>query len=253
MRALVTGASHGLGRALTRHLLKAGYEVVAVDRDTDALDDLVVESRGACIPRMADLASDNSLARLMERISDQTFDLVILNAGINATGKFEEIPIPAYERLIGVNLIAPLSMASSLVGREQIDQGGKIVFIASLSHAVGYPGASVYAATKDAIASYARSVRKPFRRQGVGVLTVFPGPIRTAHAKKHAPMGADEAKRMAPEVLADKILAAAKGRAKVLYPGFSAQMAQMFGRMAPGMATRMMRRVIFDKLEGPEY
>jgi len=131
--------------------------------------------------------------------------------------------------------------------------GGKIVFVSSLSNAMGYPGASVYAATKDGIATYAESVRKPFRRKGVGVLTVFPGPIRTAHAEKHAPPGADASKRMAPQKLARMILKSAVRKDKALYPGFGAELASGFGKIAPNIATKIMRRVIFDKLNKPEY
>ncbi len=253
MKALVTGAAHGLGRALTEEILNSGHEVLAVDIATDALDDLQVSSRGACSVRFCDMANPESIERLISSIGGKEFDLVILNAGISATGKFEDIPSAAYAKLIEVNLTAPLIMASSLVRNNLMGKKSKLVFISSLSHVVGYPGASVYGATKDAVAIYAKSVRKPFKKSGVGVLTVFPGPIKTEQANKHAPKGANAEKRMLPEVLAKKILKAARGKTKELYPGGKAELARIFGWAAPNMATRMMRRAIFDKLDGPEY
>ena len=250
MRALITGAANGLGFALTRMLLDGGHEVVAVDIDTGPLEGLTARSRGACIPRLADLASENSVERLIKVLAGVRFDLVILNAGISATGPFEDVPVSAYERLVAVNLKAPITLASSLVRMGCVESRGKVVFVSSLSHAVGYPGAAVYAATKSGIAIYARGVRKPFAKKGIGVLTVFPGPIRTDHAERHAPAGAKAAKRMDPDRLAKIILKAARGRKRELYPGMTARVAKNFGSLAPDVATRMMRRAIFDKLEG---
>lgn len=253
MRALITGASHGLGLALTEELLDRGHEVLAVDIDTNPLDELAVKSRGACMVRLADLSNPGSVERFMLGLGDMKFDLVVLNAGISATGKFEEIPSAAYAKLLTVNLQTPLVMASTLVRQNNMAARGKIVFISSLSHVTGYPGASVYAASKDAIAAYANSVRKPFRKKGVGVLTVFPGPIRTEHAKRHAPKGAKAANRMLPEKLAVLILKAAAGKTRELYPGNTAALAKLLGRFAPVATTRMMRKKIFEKLEGPVY
>ncbi|MGI9354668.1 MAG: SDR family NAD(P)-dependent oxidoreductase [Rhizobiaceae bacterium] len=253
MRALVTGAANGLGLALTENLLEAGHEVVAADIDTAPLDEIVMRSRGECVARLADLASENSVKRLLDVLADERFDLVVLNAGISATGPFEDIPVKAYERLIAINLKAPITMACSLMRMATIEPKGKIVFISSLSHATGYPGAAVYAATKSGIALYAKGVRKPFAKRGVGVLTVFPGPIRTDHAERHAPEGARASKRMDPDKLARLILKAARGRAHELYPGTAASMAKTFSNLTPNLATRAMRKAIFDKLDKTTY
>jgi len=253
MKALVTGAAHGLGRAITDELLRQGYEVIAVDRDAEPLNDLAMTHREACTPRHIDLGLADSVKLLLTHLKGQKFDLVILNAGISATGKFEEIPTRAYDRLIAVNLNAPLYLASQLVGGDRMARKSKIVFISSLSHAVGYPGGAVYAATKDAIAAYARCVAKPFRKKRVRVLTVFPGPIDTEHAKKHAPENSDASKRMAPEKLAIMILKAAKRGSKIYYPGGRTYFAAVFGKLFPGLATRLMRRGLYDKMSGPTY
>ncbi len=253
MKALITGAAHGLGRALSEELLNNGHEVVAVDIETDSLDELAVRSRGACVVKMADMENIESISRLLHGLQGQSFDLVILNAGISATGRFEDIPSAAYGKLIAVNVTAPLILASSLVSGGLMAKKSKIVFLSSLSHALGYPGAAVYGASKDALAIYAKSVRKPFKKRGVGVLTVFPGPIRTAHAEKHSPKGSKSSKRMPPELLAKKILKAAKGKTTELYPGTAAELAKLLGWAAPNLATRMMRRTIFDKLDGTQY
>ena len=253
MKALVTGAANGLGRALTDQLLDAGYEVWAIDRDTDALDSLAIKSRGACKVILADLANPNSIQRLLLDVSKIKFDVVILNAGISATGRFEEIPGAAYEKLIAINLTAPLIIAAGLMRQENMALKSRMIFISSLSHAVGYPGASVYAATKDGLAIYAKSIRKPFKKRGVGITTVFPGPIRTEHAQRYSPKGSKANKRMLPEDMARLILKAARKGKSELYAGKGAGAAKFFGKLAPNMMSKMMRRVIFDKLDSNTY
>ena len=254
MRVLITGAANGLGRALTEELLRQGHQVVAADRETDSLENMPMAHRGSCTIRFVDLESADSIQRLLASFQgQQPFDQVFLNAGISATGKFEEIPVAAYEKLIAVNLFSPIYLASRLVGKELMGRNSRLVFISSLSHAMGYPGAAVYAATKDGLAAYARSVDKTFRKERVRVLTVFPGPINTSHAKKHAPEGSKASSRMAPQKMAKLILRAAKGKSKTYYPGTKAYMGALFGKMMPGLATRLMRRGIYDKLKGPVY
>ena len=82
-------------------------------------------------------------------------------------------------------------ICATLAARGALARGGHVVFISSLSHMTGYPGAASYAATKDAIAIYAKSIRRPFKRQlGVHVACAFPGPLRTGQAERHAPKGA---------------------------------------------------------------
>ena len=188
MRALITGAGNGVGLALTLALLDRGGSVVGIDRDGAALERLAQGYVDLFEGRLCDLGDLGAVDRLLGRL-DGPFDLVVLNAGVSATGNFARIPGEAYQRLVRINVSAPLLMAQRLVGKAKVSRGGTLVFVSSLSHVTGYPGASVYAATKDAVAVYARSVRKPFARRGVRVLTVFPGPVRTQHAERHAPSG----------------------------------------------------------------
>ena len=259
MKALVTGAAHGLGRAVASELLARNAEVVGVDVDMEGMDDLVARGRGAFTARRCDFAHADEVTALLLALKGKTFDLAILNAGINVTGRFEDIAREDHERVVAVNLRAPILLASGMVregmlgtpDRKGRRQTSRLVFVSSLSHATGYPGAAVYAATKDGLAVYAKSVTKDWKkRHGVRPLTVFPGPIRTAHAVRHSPQGAKASARQDPAQLAKVILAAAKGRKRELYPSFKAQMAAMAGSTLPFLTTRMMRRALYDKMDG---
>ncbi len=250
MRALITGAAQGLGRALTEKLLQEGYQVSGVDVDLAGLRALA--ENGPFCGLQADLADRAARANLVAGFSPhEPFDLVVLNAGISATGNFEELPCSAYEKLLCLNVETPMVMASKMMADGLIAKTGTMVFISSLSHATGYPGASVYAASKDAVAIYAKSIARV--KNDVHVLTVFPGPIRTAHAERHAPKNADASKRMLPEKLAAHILNAVQRRSHVLYPGVLAKLAHLSGAILPGTMSGLMRRLIYENLDEAQY
>ena len=238
-RALVTGSAAGLGRALVETLLGDGWQVCGVDRDEAERTERYVHYR-------ADLSDPDAVDDLLNRI-DGRFDLVVLNAGISATGRFEVIPAEVHARLLAVNAEAPLVLADGLMGKGQLDPSSRIVIIASLSVDVGYPGAASYAASKDALAGYARSIRR--RKGSPSVTLVLPGPIRTEHAARHAPANSSDASRMPPELLARQIVRVARRGARTLRPGVAASAAGLLGRLAPGLTARAMRRALFEKLD----
>jgi short-subunit dehydrogenase len=249
MRALVTGAAAGLGRALTDQLLASGHEVVAVDLDGETLDRLALESRSALISRPLDLANGRAIESFLIRHKADTFDLVILNAGVSAAGRFEDIPLERHLAVTDINLKAPIKLASALVGAGVMAERSSLIFISSLSHVTGYPGASVYAASKDGLAVYADSVRKPWKKKGIRVTTIFPGPIRTDHAARYAPAGASAKRRMAPEKLASIILKAARKGPAELFPGGRA--ARFAAKIAPRAVLRGLRKALLDKMDEP--
>ncbi len=253
-RALVTGAANGLGKSLTLHLSKIGYEVVAVDFDEPGLFRLHHDSLDTIIGIPADLGDRKQLnENTMRILARGPFDIAFMVAGISATGRFEKIPDVTHTMVLTVNTMAPLVLANRLVAESAMKEGSSLVFVSSLSHVLGYPGAASYAASKDAVAIYAKSVRKPFRKRGVRVCCAFPGAIRTDHAERHAPDGSNVKWRMPPSLMAEKLVSAAlKGRA-VYYPGLVAKLAWLAGRTFPRWVTRKMRRLIFEKLNGEVF
>lgn len=243
-RALITGGSAGLGRALCDQLAKQGYGVVNIDRTAP-------KESGNGQHIACDFADRAQIAHLIEMLAThEPFDLVIFNAGISATGKFEEIEPQAHARVLQINAHAPIMLCASMVAKKMIARGGQVGFISSLSHFTGYPGAASYAAAKDAIAVYAKSIRKPFAKAArISVTCAFPGPLKTDHAARHAPNGASDEKRMTPDEAAGRILADIQaGKAQSL-PGGGARLFAFMGRMAPASMTFAMRKIIYEKLD----
>jgi short-subunit dehydrogenase len=105
----------------------------------------------------------------------------------------------------------------------------------------------VYAATKDGLAAFARSLRVA-NYNNQKVLTVFPGPTRTAHAARYSPDNERAGRRMPPARLADEIYTAVHAHHSRLIPGPANKAAALAGRLAPGLMMRLMRRAIFDPL-----
>ena len=213
MRVLVTGAAAGLGRELALQLAAGGAEVTVVDW-------LEIDEKTGFDIRTADLADRTEVDRLLSDLSNgPAFDWIIHNACVSATGGFERLPDSAYRTLLTLNCEIPMVMTSRLQEAGRIASGGRVVFISSLSHFTGYPGGTVYGASKDALTIYAKSIRSDLVTRSVKVLTVFPGPLRTEHAARHAPPQTRAEKRMEPAVLADLVIAAARRGNRVLYPG----------------------------------
>lgn len=244
-RVLITGAASGLGAALAAQCSAAG-SVCALD-----LSPLPAPVTGqAWIAHdMAD-PDPAAWARLAERLAQQgPFDLVILSAGISATGQFEDIALPTHRSVIDVNLLGPIRLTQMLVAGGLLSPGARLVLVASLSCFTGYPGAASYAASKDGLASFARALRKPLRRAGTYVQLVCPGPMDTPHAARHAPEGARADRRLPPDIVARKILAAPP-RKFLIVPGAGATLAASLGRAFPQTMTRIMGRILFRKLKG---
>ncbi|MBI1295407.1 SDR family NAD(P)-dependent oxidoreductase [bacterium] len=252
MKALITGAADGIGRALAFACGQADYDIVGVDVDEARAHQTASDLDAAGIFSrflQCDLADTAQVTNIISQLSMYgPYDLVIHNAGISAVGRFEEIDPKRQQAVMAINLMAPMLLTAGLLTERQINANGALIFISSLSHFAGYPGAAVYAATKDGIASYARSLRVGLAAQHVHVLTVFPGPTRTAHARRYSPDNSREHTRMSPEDLARQILRALQHRQWTLIPGIGNRIFALAGRVAPRLVEAVMRKSLYEKL-----
>ncbi len=250
--ALITGAADGIGRALALRFAGEGYLVSGVDRDAAR----AVQTQGEILNRggrarfvTADLATSDGMRTAADAASGwPALDVLIHNAGISCVGRFVDSDLAHQRAVVDVNFVAPLLMTAGLLRDGRIAAGAMLVFISSLSHFLGYPGATVYAATKDGLAAYARSVRVALAGAQVGVLVVYPGPTRTAHARQYSPDNRREQRRMPPETLASLIYTAVQQRRRSLIPGAGNRMAARLGQLAPGLMAGIMRRTLYTPL-----
>lgn len=254
---LVTGAANGIGLAFSRQLVTAGSKVVAMDIDVVALTALAEEYPEYIISLNADLSNPDHVAKILDQLAEicvehGAFQIAVMNAAISATGPFEKLDATSQSKIIELNTITPLIMSSQMVARGFMDKGSAMIFMSSLSHKTGYPGAATYAASKDALAIYAKSVRAEFARHNVHVMSVFPGPVNTQMASRHAPEGSTEKGRMDPDKLAKQILLEAHRGNDELYPGALVKLTAFAGTVFPRTLTQLMRKIIFERLPTPE-
>ncbi|MBK8989991.1 MAG: SDR family NAD(P)-dependent oxidoreductase [Chloroflexi bacterium] len=248
---LITGAADGIGRALAWEFGRAGYAVIGVDVDATRAAVTAAELQQAGLTAhfiTADLSKDDDLARLVEEIRPfAPLQCLIHNAGISAVGRFEQVELAAQERVIVVNLRAPLQLTAMLAREGLLTDDVTVGLLSSLSHYASYPGAAVYAASKDGVAHYARSLAVAW--PPAHTLTVFPGPTRTAHARRYSPDNSREAKRMPPEQVAEVIVRGVRNGRRRIIPGVGNQVLAVAGHLFPRLLEWSMKKAILEKLD----
>jgi short-subunit dehydrogenase len=179
---LLTGATGGLGPHLAGALAAAGANLVLTARDAGALarltDDLAPAGvRTAAVP--ADLGDPADVAALVARAEAAAgpVDVLVHNAATDACAPYELLTAADVERVVAVNLTAPLELTRrALPG--MLDRGrGHVVFVSSLSGVGGTAFEAPYAATKGALLALTRSLRAEFADRPVGFSAVVPGSV----------------------------------------------------------------------------
>lgn len=174
--ALVTGAAGGLGEAISRALAARGARLLLSGRRAEPLETLAAQLGGEAL--VCDLADRADLASLPERAG--RVDVLVANAALPADGQIEEYSEEQIDRALDVNLRAPILLARLLAG-PMVERGsGHLVFMSSLSGKAATSGSALYSATKFGLRGFASSLRQDLWDKGVGVSTIFPGPIADA-------------------------------------------------------------------------
>jgi short-subunit dehydrogenase len=250
--AVITGAAEGIGRALAELLGAGGYSITGIDVNAAraAQTEMELAQRGVVISFLiADLGKAGDVSRVAEALlAGPAVDLVVHNAGINCVGPFAASDPAAQQAVLDINLRAPVQLTTMLLGAGKIPTGASLVFVSSLSRWISFPGAAVYAASKDGLAAYARSLAVALAPANIHVLVVYPGPTRTAHARRYSPDNRREARRMAPEAVAEAIYRAVQRRRRTLVPGVGNRFFAIMGVWFPALAEWAMRKTIWEKI-----
>lgn len=175
-RALVTGASGGLGGAIAVELRAAGAHLVLHGRRKDKLAAVAEQTGGEII--VGDLGSPTDLDDLIERSLD--VDVLVANAAVGGGGELIRLDRADIDNAIDVNLRAPMILARYMGERMVQRRRGHIVLVASLAAKATGAGASVYSATKFGLRGFGIGLRDDMAAHGVGVSVVLPGFIRGA-------------------------------------------------------------------------
>lgn len=182
-RALVTGASAGIGKSYAEHLARTGRDLVLVARRADRLETLARELSDATQVEVevlpADLGTDAGVAAVAARIDEGGIDMLVNNAGYASRGKVAELDLDALDAMLRVNIVA-LSRLSASAMRSMTAVGrGTIVNIGSGTSFMQLPGNAGYGASKNYVMAFTRHMQAEAEGTGVRVQLLIPGVIAT--------------------------------------------------------------------------
>jgi short-subunit dehydrogenase len=254
LRALVTGASSGIGRAFSLRIARDGARVALVARRKDELEQLAAEIRaagGEAAVLPCDVSDPDQAADAAARAAAEWggIDLLVNNAGYGHHRTFLEWSLEDMERMMRVNYFGTLYFTKAILPAMVEQRRGWIVFVASVAGKIAPPEESAYAATKFAMVGLAASLSFEVEDAGVHVLTVCPGVIRTPFFDEEALSRMPRAaKRGMVEVdgLVDAMIdALAKGKREITHPG-GISPAYVIQAVAPEIMRRAVRRTTID-------
>ena len=178
--ALVTGGNSGIGRAVAEGLVAEGARVVVVGRNRATVEGTAEALGKAAHGVVADTSKPADLDRVIaatRAFGGGRLDVVFANAGIATMGPLASIGERQFDELFGINVrgvFFTVQKAAAL-----LQPGGAIVLNASVAARIGNPGGSIYAASKAAVRSFARTLGAELVGRGIRVNSVSPGPIET--------------------------------------------------------------------------
>jgi len=179
-KALVTGASSGIGRETARRLAQEGFQVIASARRRERLDELAKENQNI-ISRPVDLSDAQELEKFCQEISalSEPVSVLINNAGFSVRGAIEDVSLASIRRLFEVNVYGLIKVTQACLPAMRRIRYGTIVNLSSVVGKFPYPTSGPYAATKHAVEAITDALRMEVRPFGIRVITIRPGVIGT--------------------------------------------------------------------------
>ncbi len=238
---LITGATGGIGHAIARAFAARGANLTLSGRRRDVLEPLASEVRGRAVA--CDLSVREDVARLAGEAGE--LDVLVANAAVPASGVLTDLTQEQIDRMLEVNLRAPIALARALAPRMVDRRRGHMVFISSLSGKGAAAASSVYSATKFGLRGFALGLREDLHQFGVGVSVVLPGFISDAgmFADSGAELPRGVSTRSPSDVAASVIRVIERDRAEAEVAPVFVRVAANFAGVAPQLSSAVSRRI----------
>jgi short-subunit dehydrogenase len=241
---LLTGATGGMGRAIVAALCARGAQVLVVGRQDKALQALVARNPSQVSCLQADLRHPADRASVMRQARLHNINLLINAAGINHFGLFENMQEQAINDLIETNLTATLQLTHGLLPLLRSQPQSCVVNIGSTFGSIGYPGFSVYCATKFALRGFSEALRRELADTHVGVLYLAPRATRTEmnNAAVEAMNAELQVSMDSPELVAERLVQALDADLREVHLGFPERLFVRLNGILPRLVDKALRR-----------
>jgi short-subunit dehydrogenase len=248
---LVTGASGGFGRHMVRQFGAAGARLVLTDLSEDALRSVSDDAGDALVTEVvADLSTEDGCEAVVAACARGHIlpDILVNNAGIAVAGRLDHVPRDAWERLIQLNLLAPVRLCNLFLPG-MIERGsGHILNISSLAGWTGARGLSTYCASKYGLRGFGEALSADLQGTGVHVTNVYPSFSQTPILE--SPQYGYERKRRVPQHLlsnpsdvVERAIAGLRRNKLHVFPDKYARLAYYLLRFAPWLMPILDRRL----------
>ena len=233
MKALVTGASSGIGYEISKYLAKRGYDIIVVSRNRQALENLKNEIKTNVQIVCMDLSVVDNCVKLYENFKDENIDVLINNAGFGMYGNFDILDMNKEIEMINVNILACDILTKLFLKDMKRRDSGYILNVGSIAGFMPGPLMSSYYASKSYVVKLTQAIRKELKKSksGVSVSVLCPGPVNTnfnnTAGVKFAvrPLSSEYVAKYAVDMMFKKKL--------VIVPGFTIKLARFFSKFTP--------------------
>jgi short-subunit dehydrogenase len=246
-RAIVTGATRGIGRATALALARLGAQVGVVARGAEELETLAGELGDDAVTLPADVSDRDAIAAAVSRFVEEAggLDLAVANAGLAHYGPFADQPIEHAEQMVSLNVLGTIYTVHAALEPMLARARGHVVVVSSGAGLRAFPWGAVYGATKAADKGFAEALRHELSGTGVSVSTVLPGEVETSlhdHQPDKVPDWRRSDEAIDPDEVADAVIRAVEeDRREVHVPGAVRLLG--LNDLAPGLVDRLLHRV----------
>lgn len=206
-RALITGSTRGIGRAIATAILAEGGRVAITGRHQDAIDQVVAEldGPGRVVGLALDVCDRASVDRCVAAAIDAFggLDVVVNNAGIGIYGDLASVTDDDWRAVMETNVTGPFHVMRAAIPALRQAGGGWIVNVASLAGAHPFAGGGAYCASKAALIALTESAMQELRNDNIRVSVVLPGSTATGFSGRS---GGDDSWRLSPDDVAEVVV-----------------------------------------------
>jgi dehydrogenase/reductase SDR family member 7B len=255
----ITGASSGIGEALALALAREGARLVLSSRRAEELERV----RRSCVRPDEHVVLPLDLARcetfpaavaeVLARCGH--IDVLVNNGGVSQRALAMDASLEVERALMEVNYFGPVALTKAVLPAMRARRSGQVVVISSVMGYLGTPGRSTYAAAKHALHGWFDSLRAEVWRDGIKVLLVCPGYVKTAVSlnalgstgEKHAQLDSKTARGISPEKCAAAILRGIGREREEIYVGGIREISGIYAkRFVPRLLSRIVRKMTFS-------